>query len=222
MARPVNADAQATQAKILATAYDLFASHGIDGASIRDIARGAGVSLAMVHHYFGSKQGLYSACIQAMLTELGGLGVELQEMLGKGVTQPASILAEAVRLGFRYAKNHRTAVRLLQRSLVDTGEIDSRVRDENMVPFLDTVSQVLGGLTGRPARELRLPLQSAVFLVVRWAITSEREIAQLAGDAVSAYKPRQDVPAHIVAIEEHLVEAALRLLGMTPTAPTPA
>jgi AcrR family transcriptional regulator len=216
MARPINADAQATQAKILATAYDLFASHGIDGASIRDIARGAGVSLAMVHHYFGSKQGLYTACIQAMLTELGGLGKELQGMLGKGETDPPAIMAEAVRLGFRYAKAHRTAVRLLQRSLVDTGEIDARVREENMVPFLDTVSEVLGGLTSRPARTLRLPIQSAIFLVVRWAITSEREIGQLAGDAAKLHKPRNNMSAPLAAIEDHLVDATLRLLGMPP------
>lgn len=214
MARPVNADAQATQARILSTAYDLFASRGIDGASIRDIAKGAGVSLAMVHHYFGSKQGLYEACIGAMLKELGGLRSELEVHFAKGELPPPAILAEAVRLGFRYARKHRTAVRLLQRSLVDTGELDAKVREESVLPFLDTISEVLGQLAGRPARMMRLPIQSALFLVVRFAITSEREITAIAGEAVKNTKPRKDVPPPIVAVEDHLVDATLRLLGL--------
>jgi AcrR family transcriptional regulator len=214
MARPVNADAQATQLRILSTAYDLFASRGIDGASIRDIAKGAGVSLAMVHHYFGSKQGLYEACIGAMLKELGGLRAELEQDLAKGELPAPAIVAEAVRTGFRYARKHGTAVRLLQRSLVDTGELDAKVREENMLPFLDNISEILGGLVDRPARAMRLPVQSVIFLIVRFAITSERELTALAGEAAKLAKPRKDAPAPIVAIEDHLVDAAVRLLGL--------
>ncbi|NUP04805.1 MAG: TetR/AcrR family transcriptional regulator [Polyangiaceae bacterium] len=214
MARPVNADAQATQAKILATAYDLFAARGIDGASVRDIAKGASVSLAMVHHYFGSKQGLYEACIDAMLKELGGLRSELEAKLALNERPPIELLSEAVRIGYRFAREHRKAVRLLQRSLVDTGELDARVREKNVVPFLDNVSQVLGGITSRPSSVLRLPIQSVVFLVVRYAITSDRELAALVGDAAIEHTPRSDASAAAVAVEEHLVEASLNLLGM--------
>lgn len=214
MARPVNADAQATQAKILATAYDLFAARGIDGASVRDIAKGASVSLAMVHHYFGSKQGLYEACIDAMLRELGGLRAELEGKLANGGAAPLDIVSDAVRLGYRFAREHRKAVRLLQRSLVDTGELDARVREKNVVPFLDDVSTVLGGITSRPASALRLPIQSAVFLVVRYAITSDRELAALVGDAAIEHSPRTDASAAAVAVEEHLVTAVMNLIDL--------
>jgi len=219
MARPVNADAQATQAKILATAYDLFAARGIDGASVRDIAKGASVSLAMVHHYFGSKQGLYEACIDAMLRELGGLRAELVSNLASGDVAPAAVLGDAVRTGYRFARAHQKAVRLLQRSLVDTGELDARVREHSVVPFLDTSSEVLGGIVGRPAASLRLPVQSAMFLVVRYAITSEREIAALVGAAAIGVTPRADASAAIVAVESHLVEAVFSLLGIAPPRP---
>lgn len=220
MARPVNADAQATQAKILGTAYDLFASHGIDGASIRDIARGAGVSLAMVHHYFGSKQGLYQACVQAMLNELSGLNAELEGLLASGSRDLAGSCAEAVRVGFRYARAHNTAVRLFQRSLVDTGELDIRMRDENVIPLLDTFTVILGGLLSRPPATLRLPLQSIMFLVVRYAITSERELTHVIGEAAKNHKPRKEASAVLVAIEEHLVDATLRLLSIPRAEPT--
>lgn len=213
MARPVNADAQATQAKILATAYSMFAARGIDGASVRDIAKGANVSLAMVHHYFGSKQGLYESCISEMLRELGGLRVELEHQLTSGLSEPAAVAAMAVRVGYRFAREHNTAVRLLLRSLVDTGELDARVREDNVLPFLDRFTEALGFLVGKPATSLRLPAQSAVFLVVRYAISSDREIAAIVGGA-AAPTLRTDVSPAVVAVENHLVDAVLELLGL--------
>lgn len=212
MARPVNADAQATQAKILATAYALFAARGIDGASVRDIAKGAGVSLAMVHHYFGSKQGLYEACITAMLKELGGLRQEFELKLQSGASEPSAIAALAVRVGYRFAREHNTAVRLLLRSLVDTGELDARVREENVLPFLDKFTEVLGALLGKAPKALRLPAQSAIFLVVRYAITSEREVTAIVGEAAEPTS-RTDASPAVVAVESHLVESVLQLIG---------
>ncbi|MFI0485951.1 TetR family transcriptional regulator [Actinomadura sp. 9N215] len=52
-----------TREKILAEARDLFAEKGYDGTSLRAIARAAGVDPALVHHFFGSKEGVF---IEAM------------------------------------------------------------------------------------------------------------------------------------------------------------
>ncbi|MEV4628417.1 TetR family transcriptional regulator [Micromonospora sp. NPDC049523] len=56
--RPGNPD---TREAILTSARDAFAERGIDGASIRTIAAGAGVDPALVHHYFGTKDKLFLA-----------------------------------------------------------------------------------------------------------------------------------------------------------------
>lgn len=48
-----------TREKILAEARDLFAEKGYDGASLRAIARAAGVDPALVHHFFGNKEGVF-------------------------------------------------------------------------------------------------------------------------------------------------------------------
>ena len=227
MPRPINADAQATQRKILSSASDLFAQRGRAGASVRDIARGAGVSLAMVHHYFGSKDGLYEACVESMLDELEQLAVKLPvELAGAGAT-PEAVLERAVRVGYRFARDHRGAVRLLQRSIIDAGEVDTRVRAGRMVPFLDAVSTTLGQLTGRPAAALRLPLQSGVFLVVRYAIANERELSDIAYGLALPSPPEQrsaesaglalpsppEQRSAESAVEEHLVAAILAMLG---------
>ncbi|TDB90431.1 TetR/AcrR family transcriptional regulator [Actinomadura sp. 7K534] len=48
-----------TREKILAEARALFAEKGYDGASLRAIARAAGVDPALVHHFFGNKEGVF-------------------------------------------------------------------------------------------------------------------------------------------------------------------
>lgn len=53
-----------TREAILVAARTLFADHGYDGTSLREIARAAGVDAAMVHHYFEGKDQLFSACIE--------------------------------------------------------------------------------------------------------------------------------------------------------------
>jgi AcrR family transcriptional regulator len=53
-----------TRAAILAAARDLFAEKGYDGASLRGIARAAGVDPALLHHFFGSKEGVFVAAMR--------------------------------------------------------------------------------------------------------------------------------------------------------------
>ena len=60
--RPGNPD---TREAVLAAARAAFAERGFDGATIRGIAADAGVDPALVHHYFGSKDKLFLAAVEA-------------------------------------------------------------------------------------------------------------------------------------------------------------
>jgi len=60
----VQARGEDTRRRILETALDLFAAHGYQGASTRQIADGAGVNLPAIQYYFGNKEGLYRAIIE--------------------------------------------------------------------------------------------------------------------------------------------------------------
>lgn len=53
-----------TRAHILAVAEAVFARDGFAEASVRGIAREAGVDPALVHRYFGSKRDLFAAAIR--------------------------------------------------------------------------------------------------------------------------------------------------------------
>jgi len=49
------------QIQIMEAAEELFAERGFDGTSVRDVAKQAGVNLAMISYYFGSKEKLMEA-----------------------------------------------------------------------------------------------------------------------------------------------------------------
>jgi AcrR family transcriptional regulator len=56
-------NATATRAAILASARHAFAQSGYDGAGVREIAAGAGVTAMLVNRYFGSKEKLFAEVV---------------------------------------------------------------------------------------------------------------------------------------------------------------
>ena len=96
--RPGNVD---TRAEVLAAASAEFAERGYDGASVRGIARLAGVDPSLVHHYFGSKEQLFVATMrlpavpadvlpQLIAPGLDGLGERLVRLFLSIYAEPAS------------------------------------------------------------------------------------------------------------------------------------
>ena len=76
--RPGNQD---TREAILEASRKAFSERGYDGASIRAIATGAGVDPALVHHYFGTKEQLFLAAVQAPINP----GDLLPQVLAQGI-----------------------------------------------------------------------------------------------------------------------------------------
>jgi len=201
--RPVNADAAATKQRILESATLFFSEKGAK-SSVRDIAKGAGVSLAMVHHYFGSKDDLYGACVDAMYEELAELRAHLTDALKSSAVD--TILEDAVRAAFHFACERRTTMRLMMRRVVARGALDETRVDDFLLPFLEQASALVAAATGREPASLRLPLQSLVFLNGRYAIAEASELMLVTGT---------DTPeAALHAVEEHLVAHAHQMLGI--------
>jgi AcrR family transcriptional regulator len=87
-----------TQARILRAAERLFAEHGIDGVSTRDIIDAAGVNSASIHYHFGGRDQLISALIEDCA---GFLGVQrdryLDELEAGGEIDLRSVVDALVR-----------------------------------------------------------------------------------------------------------------------------
>ena len=121
--RPGNQD---TRASILDAARRTFAEKGFDKASIRAIAGDAGVDPALVHHYFGTKEQLFLAVMDAPINPaelipqaLAGpheqAGVRLVRMVLTVWDSPAGAAALAM---FRSALSNEWTARLLREFVV--------------------------------------------------------------------------------------------------------
>ena len=63
-------DAAATRGRILAAAKRAFAQNGLAGARVDKIAASAGANKRMIYHYFGSKEELFSAVVEAAYLDI--------------------------------------------------------------------------------------------------------------------------------------------------------
>lgn len=67
-------DAAATRRALLLAARTRFTQLGYDRTTLRDVAADAGVNLALIKRYFGSKEGLFKAALASTPRFLGGDG----------------------------------------------------------------------------------------------------------------------------------------------------
>jgi AcrR family transcriptional regulator len=67
---PARRDPARTRARLLEAAVAEFGDHGFSGARTDRIARNAGTNIRMLYHYFGSKDDLYVAVLEAVLADL--------------------------------------------------------------------------------------------------------------------------------------------------------
>lgn len=67
--------------QLLEAGATLFAEKGYKGASIREICDQAGTGNNMIHHYFGSKQGLYAAIISQFTSEVFTVPIRIMQKL---------------------------------------------------------------------------------------------------------------------------------------------
>lgn len=65
-----------TRARIMDAAEQVFAAHGFDGASLRDIASEAGVQVALVNHHGGTKEELFWRVVARRAEELSTARLE--------------------------------------------------------------------------------------------------------------------------------------------------
>ncbi|GAA1494389.1 TetR/AcrR family transcriptional regulator [Curtobacterium herbarum] len=77
-------DAAATRLALVQAARRRFAFDGYRATTVRDIAADAGVNVALINRYFGSKEGLFRACLDRATPEqeVAPSGSDLERVLG--------------------------------------------------------------------------------------------------------------------------------------------
>ena len=112
--------AERTKDAILDAAEELFASRGLDGVSLQEIAAAAGVSRATPSYFFGSKESLYQVVIDRAMAPAQVLVDGVRALSASGL-RPETVIADAVSGYVDFMAARPTFVRLIQWEAVTGG-----------------------------------------------------------------------------------------------------
>ena len=155
------ADRQDTTRKrdrILDVAEELFAEHGYDGVTLRQIARGAGVDVALASYHFGKKLDLFNAVFERRADHLNearrealrkvqqgaGRGGPSVEQIIEAFLRPLEIAQETGGEGWR---NYLALVAYINNSPYWGRRMMSKLFDELVNEFIDALRRALPGAT---------------------------------------------------------------------------
>jgi TetR/AcrR family transcriptional regulator len=107
--------ASATRSTILAAATPLFASSGIQGTTIRQIAVAADVNSQLIYYYFGNKVGLFRAVLESAASRVAALLAHAEGSDGPPRKRLACFVSEWVKVALEQAP----ALRMLHRAMLE-------------------------------------------------------------------------------------------------------
>jgi TetR/AcrR family transcriptional regulator len=100
---------EATKASILASARIEFAEYGLKGGRIERIANRAKANKQLVYYYYGNKDNLYRAALEATYTEIR----ERERELDLSALPPIEAMRRLIEFSLDYLQNHREFIRFL-------------------------------------------------------------------------------------------------------------
>ncbi|TNF32328.1 MAG: TetR/AcrR family transcriptional regulator [Deltaproteobacteria bacterium] len=148
-----------TREAVLAAATVTFAERGFANATLGMIAARAGVTAATLPYHFGDKQGLYDAVVDAIYKDLVAFGPTLEGTRG---------FYDVVDAIYGWAEERRDGIRVMLRSIIEAGGLDTKVRELRMGPVLTGMSQLVAGHYGVPVANAREMIVTMTHLVMRF------------------------------------------------------
>lgn len=179
--RPAGASSGDTRAAILAAARTQFAARGFTGASLRSIAREAGVDPSLISHYYGDKSQLLVATMQLPINPI-------EKIAGVVAEGPHGMAERLLRTFLTAWDPHREVFSTLVRTTLGGGDSEA--------PMLQLarsvlISKILGVLEGDD-RELRATLLASQLIgmaTLRFVAKLEPLADAPIEDVVAAYAP---------------------------------
>ncbi|MBM7117418.1 TetR family transcriptional regulator [Archangium primigenium] len=204
----------AGRADILAAALREFADHGFTGATTAGIARRAGVTQPLVHHHFGSKQGLWLAVLSQFHQDLNeALSHTIQEAEEEGVDRRTR-LSRLLRTLVAFLGRHPELSRLLRTESNASG-----------APFEELHTRWISGQVELFQRELAAAVEDGTLRPVDPRLTYPLLIGACIqpfaepGTVQRAFGLDMHHPANVELYADFVVDVLLRGLGGPPEPP---
>ena len=132
---------EGTRGQLLRAARAAFAEGGLEGARVDDIARRAGINKQLVYHYFGSKDGLYTAVLEEVYHEIR----EQEAALALESLPAEEAMRRLIEFSFDYLHDSIDFVRILADENAHQGRHlqGSRVVEEMNRPIIELIRKTL-------------------------------------------------------------------------------
>lgn len=182
MARPRANDFEEKKRGILAAAAAVFAREGMEKASMARIALHAGVSKALLYHYYPSKEALIFAIIH---THLSTLDAALAAADDPALPPPARLrrLIVVILEKYRGADDaHKVQLNALS-ALPAERRAEITAIERRIVRRMADVLAALHPPLADPARHLLTPVTMSLFGMLNWVYTWFREDGPLSREA---------------------------------------
>lgn len=195
-----------TRARILDAAGDLFIEHGIGAVSIRDIAAAAGVTHALVHRYFGTREQLLAAVVEHLIATTGAAISARQA----SISDPFLALRDTVEFG---AGGGRTLMDLLGQ-VARAGIGPDGIVPPNPVRPFEELARTLASLQaadGAPASTADPAITALVVAAATFGVATNAAwlMASVGLDPADLEARRPEITAEIVRIASSTVPGSL-------------
>ncbi len=147
-----------TRGRVLEAAARLFAEHGFNHVSIRDICREAGSNVASVNYHFGDKLGLYRELIGAVAE---GMNDAKNSAFGAGAGRPPEEQLRAYIRGFLHQlldQNPEETCwleKLMVRETTEPTPALDLIIEKGIKPAAERLAKLVGEVLGLPADDPR-------------------------------------------------------------------
>lgn len=166
--RPRGAKAADTRTRILEAATAEFGEHGYEAASLRAIARRAGVDPALIHHYFDGKQALVAEVVKVPLRP----DRVVRDALDAPVDELGARLVRAVLTAWDSGAVRPAAVAAL-RSAIGQGPVARMLREFLRREIMHRIAATLGEADDAELRAELAASQLVGVIMVRYVLEFE-------------------------------------------------
>jgi AcrR family transcriptional regulator len=111
-------DAERTRAELLAVATEVFAEQGLSGARVDEIAERTRTTKRMIYYYFGGKEQLYRAVLEAAYRQIR----DAEQGIHAGDLPPVEAIRRIAELTFDHHHAHPSFIRLVSIENIHRGE----------------------------------------------------------------------------------------------------
>lgn len=188
-------DAVATKDRILKAAFSEFTARGFAGARVDEIANKAGVNKALLYHYFGDKEAIFTSVLECKMAELSALAIDPNR------------IAECAGEFFDFYAANPWMARLMQWEALDfgTGTVPSeKERRAHLGVYVEQFRAAQKAGQVDPALEPRQAIFTLIGLVHFWFAAPQLARMLTGGDPYT--------PTALKKRRAHVMDAARRIL----------